>query len=133
MIVELDTSALCKLLLEEEESDALRRHLADGAAAGDTFCASSLAVTELRRLAIRLNIPSDGVHAVVTPFTIVRLTEAVLQLAGHLPHRHLRTLDAIHIASALTVEAGALLTYDVRQAEAARLESLRVDTPSAPL
>lgn len=129
MIVALDTSALGKLLLQEDESDALRHHLADRSAAGDTFCLSSLAVAELHRLAVRLDFQVDQVHGVVKPFTVVRLTEAVLQLAGHLPHRYLHTLDAIHIASALTVEAGALLTYDARQAEAARLEALLIDNP----
>lgn len=129
MIVALDTSALGKLMLEEAESDALRHHLIDRSHAGDTFCLSSLAVTELRRLAIRLDISVDRLHGVLEPFTVVRLTEAVLQVAGRLPHRHLRTLDAIHVASALTVEAGALVTYDARQAEAARLENLEVDSP----
>ncbi len=129
MIVALDTSSVGKLLLDEDESDALRRHLADRSGTSDTFCISSLVVAELRRLAIRLDIPLDRVHAVAQAFTTVRLTEAVLQLAGHLPYRHLRTLDSIHIASALTVEAGALITYDARQADAARLEGLRVDDP----
>lgn len=130
MIVALDTSCLGKLLIEEDESDSLRHHLAKRSGTGDTFCISSLAVTELRRLAIHLNVQVDRVHAVTDPFTVTRLTEAVLQLASHLPHRYLRTLDAIHIANALTIEAGALVTYDARQAEAARLEGLRVEHPT---
>lgn len=129
MIVALDTSALGKLLVEEPESGSLRDHLRDQASAGDTFCASSIAVTELQRMTVRLDLAVEAYHRVVAPFTIIRLTEGVLQLAGHLPHRHLRTLDAIHIASALTVEARSLLTYDRRQSDAARLEGLLVTGP----
>lgn len=92
---------------------------------------SSLAVTELRRLALRLDIPDDAVGAVVAPFTVLRLTEAVPQLAGRLPHRSLGTLDALHVATALTVEAGAVLTYDARQGEAAELEGLVVVRPAS--
>ncbi len=132
MIVAPDTSALGKLLLEEDESGALRDRLAARSGAGDTFCTSTLAVAELRRLALRLGVAQDRVQAVVQPFTVVRLTEAVLHLAGHLPHPHLRTLDAIHTASAVSVEAGALVTYDSRQAEAAQLEGLRIDDPASP-
>lgn len=125
----VDTSALAKLLVEEDESDVLRRHLADASAAGDLFAISSLAVVELRRLAIRLDVPLDAVQPVVAPFTVLRLAEGVLQLAGHLPHRSLRTLDAMHVATALVVEAGALLTYDDRQGAAAAAEGLTVVRP----
>ncbi len=129
MIVAVDTSALAKLLVEETESAALRSHLAERSAAGDSFCISSLAVTELRRLALRLEISAERLPPVTTPFTVVRLTEATLQLAGRLPYPYLRTLDAIHLASALSVEAGGLLTYDSRQAECASSEALTVSTP----
>lgn len=129
MIVVVDTSALGKLLVEEDESAALRRHLLAAAEAGDTFCISSLAAAELRRLATRLEVPPDRVEPVLAPFSAIRLSEGILQLAGRLPQRRLRTLDAIHVATALAIEAGVLLTYDVRQAEAASDEGLRVDTP----
>ncbi|GLI27721.1 ribonuclease VapC [Agromyces rhizosphaerae] len=129
MIVAVDTSALAKLLVEEAESATLREHLAQRDAAGDTIAISTIAVTELRRLAIRLDIEPDHVEPVLRPFRVIRLTEGILQLAGRLAHRHLGTLDAIHIATALSIEAQALITFDTRQTDAARLEGLAVEAP----
>lgn len=63
------------------------------------------------------------------PFTLLRLTEAMMQLAARLPYRHLGTLDVLHIATALAAEAHELLTYDARQHEAAEAEGLSVSHP----
>ena len=52
MIVSVDTSALAKLLVEEVESAVMREYLADGIR--DQFVISTVAVTELRRLAIQV-------------------------------------------------------------------------------
>jgi predicted nucleic acid-binding protein len=129
MIVAVDTSALAKLLVDEAESGPLRQHLAHSAAAGDQFAISTIAVTELRRLAIRLGVDGAHVEPVLRPFRIVRLTEAMLQLAGRFPHPNLGTLGAIHVASALSIEAAALISYDGRQSDAAGVEGLNVDSP----
>lgn len=129
MIIAVDTSALAKLLVEEAESPRLRDELALGSAGGAEYAISTIAAVELRRLATRLGLDHDGVEPVIGRFHIVRLSEAVLQLAARLPHRHLDTLDAIHIATALAVEAEALVSYDVRRSEAAELEGLRVIAP----
>lgn len=129
MIVAVDTSALAKLLVDEAESSSLRQHLARGADSGNRFAISTIAVTELRRLAIRLGIDVTHAEPVLRPFRTVRLTEAMLQLAGRLPHPHLGTLDAIHIATAVVIEAGSLISYDSRQSDAAKMEGLNVDSP----
>ena len=128
MIV-VDTSALGKLLVAEAESTALRDLLARRSRAGEEFAISTIAITELRRLAIRLDISSERIEPIVSQFRVLRLTESVLQLAGRLPARHLGTLDAIHIATALAVEATELITYDLRQADAAEHEGV---LPLAP-
>lgn len=128
MIV-VDTSALGKLLVAEAESTALRDLLALRSRAGEEFAISTIAITELRRLAIRLDISSERIEPIVSQFRVLRLTESVLQLAGRLPARHLGTLDAIHIATALAVEATELITYDLRQADAAEQEGV---LPLAP-
>lgn len=125
----LDTSALAKLLVEEAESPALRGELADRQAGAEDFAISTIATIELRRLALRLALAPDRIVPVVQPFRILRLTEGILHLAGHLPTPHLGTLDAIHVATALSVEAHSLLTYDVRQAGAAEAEGLHVIRP----
>ena len=129
MIVLLDTSALGKLLIEEPESSSLRNYLTQDTTPARTFVISSLAVTELRRLAFRLALEQPLADEVLRPFTTLRLTEAVLQLAGRLPHRNLGTLHALHIGTALIVEARVFVTYDARQAAAAAAEGLLVDSP----
>lgn len=130
MIVTVDTSVLAKLLVEEAESHAVRSYLEQGTGGGDEFAISTIAITELRRLAIRLDIEPERVEPVVRPFRTIRLTEGILQLAGRLPHPHLGTLDAIHIATALTIESETLLSFDARQSDAAELEGLAVAAPT---
>lgn len=127
----LDTSALAKLLVEEAESAELRRELSSRSRTGQEFAISTLAVIELRRLAIRLSVGSEHVEPVVRPFRVLRLTEGILQLAGRIPFRQLGTLDAVHVATALVVEARGVMTYDRRQAEAVRAEGLDVVRPES--
>lgn len=63
------------------------------------------------------------------PFRVIQLTDGMLQLAGRLPHRNLGTLEAIHIATALSVRATALMSFDARQRAAAEVEGLAVVSP----
>lgn len=128
MIV-LDTSALAKLLIEENESAHIRSDLFLRDRRGTECAISTIAITELRRLAIRMNVAPKHLEPVVGPFTVLRLTEGILQLAGRLPTRQLGTLDALHIATALVAEAHTLMTFDERQGQAARAERLTVVHP----
>lgn len=128
----LDTSALAKLLVDERESPDLRTELSSRSSGGEEFAVSTLAVIELRRLALRLAIDPERVDPVTRPFRVLRLTEGMLQLAGRLPYRQLGTLDAVHVATALVAEAKGVMTYDARQAEAARSEGLMVECPGSP-
>ncbi|MFV0318708.1 MAG: type II toxin-antitoxin system VapC family toxin [Microthrixaceae bacterium] len=129
MIATVDTSALAKLLVEEAESPALRTYLQDPPHHIDEWAISAIATTELRRLALRLEIDQALIEPVITPFRVVRLTDGMLQLASRLPQRNLGTLDAIHIATALSIGAGVFVSYDDRQLSAARAEDLAVVTP----
>lgn len=131
MIVLLDTSALAKLLVEEAESPSLRTYLTKGSKQGDRYSVSTLAVAELRRAVIRLGIDPLQCGPVVERFTVVRLTEGMIHQAGTFPHPHLRTLDAMHLATAVAIEAGAIVTYDERQGTAARHEGLDWHRPGA--
>lgn len=90
---------------------------------------STIAVTELHRLALRLQIERALVKPVVDPFRTLRLTEGTLELARRLPHQHLGTLDAIHIATALTSGAEAFVSFDTQQLAAAKLEGLATVSP----
>jgi uncharacterized protein len=68
---------------------------------------------------------------VVDALTLIRVDEDILDRAARLPPATLRTLDAIHLASALALgEAlGSVVTYDVRLGEAAREAGLDVVAP----
>lgn len=60
------------------------------------------------------------------------IEDAILRRAAAMVHPHLGSLDAIHVATALAVRpVAAFLTYDLRQAEAARMVGLAVRSPGA--
>ena len=62
---------------------------------------------------------------------LIRVDEALMDRAGDLDPRELRTLDAIHLAAALAVvsDLGVLITYDERLAAASRAHGLLVEAP----
>ena len=112
----LDTSAITKLAVAEEESEALTATLADA-----RVCATSrVGLVEFRRVARRGGVSVERTAAVVSALVTVELDEAIERLAAKLDVR-LRTLDAIHLASALSL--GDALTgficYDARLSDAA--------------
>jgi len=127
--VYLDSSALVKLVVEEPESQALVAYLDDR----PTRVSSALARVEVAR-AVR----PQGSRAVararqlLARIALLHLDDALLDTAAALEADHLRSLDAIHIASARTVSSGlaALVTYDRRMAEAASGVGLTVTAPA---
>jgi len=125
----LDTSALVKLLVAEPETPALRRYL--GKHAGVRRVASALARTELRRSALRIDLALlPAAEQLLGSLALLRVDDALLDTAGALRPAMLRSLDAIHLASALRVgPLTALVTYDSRMAAAARELALPVRAP----
>ena len=127
-MIALDTSALTKLIVEEPETPALIAALRD-----HVLLASDLARTELRR-AVMHAAPEQlaAADALLARLRLVHLDAELLDAAGRLEPASLRTLDAIHLQSALLVgdELDALITYDARQARAARGAGLRVRAPA---
>ncbi len=128
----LDASALVKLATPEPETDALR-------AALDTYDArvtNRLATVEVTRALLRRGVASAGlVDAVAEAFTglaIIELDAATAESAGRLGPSTLRSLDAIHLASALAMgaELEGMVTYDSRLADAARAAGLTVVAPA---
>jgi predicted nucleic acid-binding protein len=129
-----DASALVKLVREEAESDALRAYLA----AAD-LVSSELILTEIPR-AVRRAVADDPTlpldlllersGELLDAVALRPLDRAVLAGAGALAEPALRALDAIHIASAVDLyPIEAFVTYDERQAAAARLAGLRTMAP----
>lgn len=124
-VVYLDTSAAVKLLSDERESEGLRSYLDEGL----TVVSSDLLETELRRIGVRHRIDQVLITDVLDGVTLTPLTRDQFRDAGLYPQVGLRSLDALHLAGALGIEAAAILTYDIRLAEAARAHGLEVVAP----
>lgn len=125
----LDSSAIVKLAVREPESDALRRHLRRRR----PWVSSALARTEV----LRALLPGGDAalvagRRVLARCDLVRLNDRVLDAAGQMPPSELRSLDAIHLATAerLGADLGELVTYDERMAGVARQLGLHVASPA---
>ena len=125
----LDTSALVKLVVSEEETAALRAWLAT---AEHVPVSCDLARTELLR-AVRRAAPDRVVQAraVLDSITLMAVTTATFEEAGRLDPTVLRSLDAVHLAAALSLgdDLDGIVTYDDRLAEAARSNGVPVTSP----
>jgi len=124
----LDASALVKLVVPETESAALRVELADL----EPLVSSRLGAAEFRRACAAFDQGAGAdVDAVLKRLALVDVSSAILETAARLEPRSLRTLDAIHLATALSLgpESVELITYDARMARAARQHGLRVRSP----
>jgi len=126
----IDASAALKLVVEEPESSALADALA-----GDQLISSEICRVELARALLRLGLGQGAerlVRGVVERIELLRLDDQILDRAGELGPNDLRTLDAIHLASALAIgrELNAVVTYDRRLAGAAEDAGLAVLSPT---
>jgi predicted nucleic acid-binding protein len=126
----MDASALVKLVITEDESGALREYIGEGA----TLISSRVGEVELRRVTGRqAERPADAaVDAVLRATSFMELDPLIAGSAGRIGPTTLRSLDAIHLASALALrdELDAFVTYDLRLADAARGAGLRVVSPA---
>jgi predicted nucleic acid-binding protein len=128
----LDTSAIVKLVVAEQESEAL---LASLDRWPDRVSASISRVEVHRSLwcvgasrAVR-----QRADAVLDALVLIRIYEPVLARAASFRHQRLRSLDALHLAAALTLgdDPDVFITYDARLARAAEDEGLEVQHPGA--
>ncbi len=127
--VYLDSSAIVKLAVRELESAALRRYLSRRR----VLVSSALARAEVARAILGLSQDvARRSDAVFTTLSLMRLSDRLLTAAGSLQPATLRTLDAIHIATALQIREQLLsiVTYDDRLRDAARALGLRVASPT---
>jgi predicted nucleic acid-binding protein len=127
-IAYIDTSAIGKTLVTEPESSALGDYL-DTLEPGDLF-SSVLLETELRRMATRHSLPQSDVTEILTRVSLVSPERDFFHRAGILPGRHLRSLDALHLVTALEVGAETVLSYDQRMIDSAALIGLPTTTPA---
>lgn len=128
--VYLDSSALVKLVAVEQESEDLRRHLQDRA----TWIASSLVVVELgRALGRRPDADASIASDVLERLVLVDVDRRILERAASLSPAELRSLDAIHLATAIEVRESIedVVTYDARLTAAARVHGFRTAAPGS--
>lgn len=129
MIFYIETSAAAKLLVEEPASRRLAARLDAAVDQGDTLASSMLLETELRRFALHVELAQTAVTHLLERFDLVETDRSLYREAGLLPGRHLRSLDALHLAAALRLGADVMATYDHRQADAAEAAGLPVVAP----
>jgi len=127
----LDTSAFVKLIVAEPESVALGARLRRWP---DRASAALLRTEALRTLRQSGNRDLIGdARRMFAAISLIRLDEPLLDRAGDLEPGDLRSLDAIHLAAALSIdpELGVILTYDNRLGDAAMAQGCPVESPGA--
>ncbi len=125
----LDSSAIVKLAVREPESEALRKHLRRRR----PLISSGLARTEVLRALLPAGEAALAAgRRVLSRIDLVRVNDRVLTLGGSLLPEELRSLDAIHLATAMRLGAdlGEIVTYDERMMTAARIMGYKVSAPS---
>jgi uncharacterized protein len=123
-------SALAKLVLDEPEA----AELASAFSWHDRVLTSVVGAVELERAARRARGEEGArqVASVLDRLTLVPITDEVRRFAARIAPTGLRTLDAIHLASALDPGlVDAFYCYDRRLCEAALAAGLRVESPGA--
>lgn len=128
MATYLDSSAIVKLAVREPESLALRRYLRRR----QPVVSSALARTEVLRALLQAGDEAMARgRSVLQRLDLIRVSDRLLNAAGVFGPPELRSLDAIHLATAkeLGDELGALVTYDDRMVTVAKRLGYRVVQP----
>lgn len=129
MRVYLDASAAVKLIRDERESDALSQFLQQ-LTEPLAVVSSMLVETELRRMAVRDGMPQEAVSRALRKMSLIELDRDHFRAAGLLPDRGLRSLDALHLVSAMQADADVLVAYETRLLQAARTVGMRTTSPT---
>ena len=119
---------MVKRVIEEAESADLESYLASDA----VIATSRVALVEVPR-ATRIANPSEELQhetqRLLDACLLVDVTDRLLRSAAPLASREVRTLDAIHLATALYIDADELVAYDRRLLDAAEAQGLEVAAP----
>jgi len=128
-VIYLDSSAIVKLAVEEPESTALRGYLRRRR----PLVSSALARAEVGRALLPFGKAAlRRGQDVLSYLELIRINDRILVAAGSLLPAELRTLDAIHLATAqqLETQLARLVTYDERMSTAAQAIGCSVIAPS---
>jgi predicted nucleic acid-binding protein len=125
-VLYLDSSAIVKLVLHEPETSVLIQTVR----ADPEIVSSGLAWTEVVLATRRAGRSTGRAERVLDGIALVPIDDGILREAATLG---LRTLDAIHLSTALSLrpDVGAMITYDVRQSRAASALGLEVAMPGS--
>lgn len=128
MLAYVDSSALSKLILDEADAAPMRRWYVEA----ERIVCSIIGVIETRRAVARKVDEPERVDLILRSVITLEVDEVIARVASSLPPATLRTLDAVHLASALHLigELDAFVTYDDRLADAARAVGLPVVRPA---
>ncbi len=123
-----DASALAKLILTEPASEAFHRWYVEA----ERVATSRIGIVETDRASRRRPHDADRREFILRDVDVMEIDPAIARAAGAVQPPALRTLDAIHLASALSLgpELDAFVTYDDRLADAARMLGLPVVRPA---
>ncbi len=127
----VDTSAFVKLIVAEPESAALYRRLERWPVQVSATLLRTEAVRALRRSGNDRLV--GAARRLFATINLIRLDEPLLDRASDLSPADLRSLDAIHLAAAMSVgsDLAVVLTYDGRLRDAAVAQGLAVESPGA--
>jgi uncharacterized protein len=129
-MIYLDSAAVVKLAHAEPESDALRRWL-DERTEADWVSSVLTEVEAFRALVRHAPGAASRLPAILDQIDLIDLDTAIRAMAQAVEPVTVRSLDAIHLGTALTFgnRLTSFVTYDKRLLEAARAARLRVDAP----
>lgn len=129
MSVYVDASAFVKIVAEEPEAAALRAFLERER--GRRVSSAVLRTEAVRAVRLRRPEALAATRQALRTVDLIAVADAILDAAASLDPRVLRTLDAIHLATALSLgdDLDAIVTYDARMAEGARLLGLPIAMP----
>jgi predicted nucleic acid-binding protein len=125
----VDASALVKLVIDEPGSSAMHHWYVEA----DEVATNRIGIVETIRAVGRRDHDPAHLRAVLSSLVVLELDVVTGEWAGVVAPATVRTLDASHIASALAMGSAvdAFVTYDERQADAARAAGLPVVSPAA--
>jgi predicted nucleic acid-binding protein len=126
-LIYADSSALVKLIVRESESAALAAAIPSTA----RVATSGVALVEVTRTIRVGGLENEIEGDVLAGCVVIDVDAGILRSAAALASDVLRPLDAIHLATALAVEANVMYVYDRQLGRAARELGLRVAAPGA--
>lgn len=126
----LDVSAIVKFAVREAETAALERYALEC----DGMVMSRLGAAEARRAARRVGSGARQIEDAFEAVYLYDVTSQVLELAARIDPLHLKTSDAIHLATAIGIGEPDIefVTYDGKLARAAEANGLRMVQPGRP-